>query len=67
MEALAIVPRPCRGGAGYREKSGAMTVGMSVKAMMIGSQFDPLGDAYLADPYPFLSEARRAAPVFYSE
>jgi cytochrome P450 len=47
--------------------SDAMTVGMSVEAIKIGSQFDPLGDAYLADPYPFLSEARRAAPVFYSE
>jgi cytochrome P450 len=44
-----------------------MTIGMSVEAIRIGSQFDPLGDDYLADPYPFMAEARGAAPVFYSE
>jgi hypothetical protein len=33
----------------------------------IGARFDPLADEYLADPYPFLVEARRAAPIFYSE
>lgn len=31
----------------------------------IGARFDPLGEAYLADPYPFLAEAREAAPAFY--
>jgi cytochrome P450 len=34
---------------------------------VIGSRFDPLGESYLADPYPFMAEAREAAPVFYSE
>ena len=29
--------------------------------------FDPLGEAYLADPYPFLNDARRHAPAFFSE
>jgi cytochrome P450 len=33
----------------------------------IRSGFNPLGDDYLADPYPFMSEARNAAPVFYSQ
>ena len=33
----------------------------------LGSQFDPLSQEYLADPYPFMSEARNLAPVFYSE
>src|SRR5882724_2491020 len=33
----------------------------------IGSRFDPLSDAYLADPYPFLTEAREAAPAFYCD
>jgi len=35
-----------------------MAIGMSVEAIRIGSQFDPLGDDYLADPYPFMAEAR---------
>ena len=30
------------------------------------SAFDPLSEAYLADPYPYLTEAREAAPAFYS-
>jgi cytochrome P450 len=30
-------------------------------------EFDPLSDAYLADPYPILAEAQKLAPVFYSE
>src|SRR5438105_12722132 len=33
----------------------------------IGSRFDPLGVAYLADPYPHLAEARQAAPAFYCD
>jgi cytochrome P450 len=44
-----------------------MAIGMSVEAIRIGPQFDPLGDDYLADPYPFMAEARDAAPVFYSQ
>jgi len=27
--------------------------------------FEPFSDSYLADPYPFYAEARRASPVFY--
>jgi hypothetical protein len=30
----------------------------------IGTRFDPLDAAYLDDPYPYLAEAREAAPVF---
>jgi len=37
------------------------------ETLPIGARFDPLSDAYLADPYPFLADAREAAPVFYSE
>jgi hypothetical protein len=44
-----------------------MTATMDVEIRRISSQFDPLSDDYLADPYPFVSEARQAAPVFYSE
>ena len=44
-----------------------MTATMDVEIRRISSQFDPLSDDYLADPYPFISEARQAAPVFYSE
>jgi cytochrome P450 len=29
-------------------------------------QFDPFGEAYLADPYPLFAEYRTQAPVFYS-
>lgn len=29
--------------------------------------FDPLGEEYLADPYPFLNDARRHASAFFSE
>ena len=32
-----------------------------------GADFDPLSEIYLADPYPFLAEAREAAPVFYCD
>src|SRR5215510_4869970 len=32
-----------------------------------GADFDPLSEIYLADPYPFLVEAREAAPVFYCD
>ena len=40
---------------------------LSGGAACIGAMFDPLSEEYLADPYPFMSEARNAAPVFYSE
>jgi cytochrome P450 len=43
-----------------------MTFAISPEAS-VGAQFDPLTDEYLADPYPFMAEARDAAPVFYSE
>ena len=33
----------------------------------LGSRFDPLSADYLLDPYPFLSEAREVAPVFYCD
>jgi len=29
------------------------------------ADFDPLSEAYLADPYPFLTAAREATPAFY--
>jgi hypothetical protein len=44
-----------------------MTVATSAETKRIGSRFDPLADDYLADPYPFMSEARNASPVFYAE
>jgi len=31
----------------------------------IDLRFDPLSDAYLADPYPHLAQAREATPAFY--
>ena len=40
---------------------------MEAEVKRIGLQFDPFNDDDLADPYPLISEARRAAPVFYSE
>lgn len=33
----------------------------------LGAGFDPLSEIYLADPYPFLAEAREAAPAFYCD
>jgi cytochrome P450 len=33
----------------------------------IGARFDPLDAAYLDDPYPYLREAREAAPIFYAD
>jgi cytochrome P450 len=39
----------------------------NAEAMRIGARFDPLGDDYLADPYPYIAEARRAAPIFFSK
>ncbi|WP_299429952.1 hypothetical protein [uncultured Meiothermus sp.] len=32
----------------------------------LGTEFNPFKDPYLADPYPFLTRARREEPVFYS-
>ena len=40
---------------------------LSGGAARIGAMFDPLSEEYLAAPYPFMAEARNAAPVFYSE
>jgi hypothetical protein len=39
----------------------------NAEAMRIGARFDPLGDDYLANPYPYIAEARRAAPIFFSK
>jgi cytochrome P450 len=36
------------------------------EALPLAERFDPFHDPYLADPYPFLAEARAATPVFYS-
>jgi hypothetical protein len=36
------------------------------EAQRLAGRFDPFHDPYLADPYPFLAEARAATPVFYS-
>jgi cytochrome P450 len=44
-----------------------MTVAVAADVATIGRIFDPLSEEYLADPYPFLTEAREAAPVFYSD
>ena len=33
----------------------------------IARSFNPFGGTYLADPYPFFSEARAATPVFYHQ
>ncbi len=33
----------------------------------IAGSFSPFGGTYLADPYPFFSEARAATPVFYHQ
>src|ERR1700722_7369984 len=41
-----------------------MTIGTSVEAIGIGSRFDPRGNDYLADSYPFMAEARGATPIF---
>jgi len=40
---------------------------MDGPARSFGADFDPLSEIYLADPYPFLAEAREAAPVFYCD
>src|SRR5215470_4679460 len=45
----------------------AMDLAAKPAAPSLGRDFDPLDDAYLADPYPFLARAREAAPVFYAE
>ena len=39
----------------------------NVTPRSFGADFDPLSEAYLADPYPFLTEAREAAPAFYCD
>ena len=31
------------------------------------TQLDPLADAVINDPYPFLAEARRETPIAYCE
>src|SRR5215831_18763536 len=45
----------------------AMDLDAKPSARSLARDFDPLDDAYLADPYPFLARAREAAPVFYAE
>ncbi|MBI3302068.1 MAG: cytochrome P450 [Deltaproteobacteria bacterium] len=37
----------------------------STNAKSLGERFDPFCGPYLADPYPFFTEARAATPVFY--
>jgi cytochrome P450 len=37
-----------------------------LEAPRVAERFDPFHEPYLADPYPFLAEARAATPVFYS-
>lgn len=32
----------------------------------LGDAFSPFGEAFVTDPYPFLAQARREEPVFYS-
>jgi len=44
-----------------------MDLDANPSARSLARDFDPLDDAYLADPYPFLARAREAAPVFYAE
>jgi hypothetical protein len=42
-----------------------MNVDANASPRSFGADFDPFSAAYLADPYPFLTEAREAAPAFY--
>jgi len=44
-----------------------MTIALQAELSRLGSQFDPLSEDYITDPYPHMSEARNLAPVFYSE
>src|SRR5262245_33923731 len=44
-----------------------MAVGLVEGAAPIGARFDPLSESYLIDPYPFIAEAREAAPIFYCQ
>ena len=44
-----------------------MDVDADASFRSFGVEFDPLDDAYLTDPYPYLAQAREAVPVFYSE
>src|SRR5581483_5938716 len=32
----------------------------------IGASFNPLSDAYMANPYTFLAQARQSEPIFFS-
>jgi cytochrome P450 len=43
-----------------------MSATESPNAKRLGERFDPFHDPYLADPYPFFTEAQAATPVFYS-
>jgi cytochrome P450 len=52
---------------GYTIREKTMFAGAAEQSEFIASRFDPLGESYLADPYPSMAEARAAAPVFYSE
>lgn len=42
-----------------------MAVEHGVGTIDIAGRFDPFSAEYLADPYPFLAEAREAAPAFH--
>lgn len=44
-----------------------MKVDPDVSPESFGADFDPLSEAFLADPYPFMNEARKAAPAFYCD
>ncbi|MBV8848461.1 MAG: cytochrome P450 [Methylobacteriaceae bacterium] len=44
-----------------------MSLAAAEQEAPIGAWFDPLDAAYLEDPYPYLTEARRAAPVFFAD
>ena len=44
-----------------------MSAVLADRSASIGQSFDPLSAAYLADPYPYLTQAREAAPVFFCE
>ena len=44
-----------------------MNVDTNASPRSFGADFDLLSEAYLADPYPFLTAAREAAPAFYCD
>jgi cytochrome P450 len=44
-----------------------MNADPNVSPESIGATFDPLSEGFLADPYPYMTEARKAAPAFYCD